>query len=105
MASGLPYDIVNIKPAPVKVQTIASTGWATLYNDHNLVIPEGITAYYANSVNNENKTINLIKITDGVIPANTAVVLSGNAANYILDYTDATGTRQPAARFSCQTNC
>jgi lysophospholipase L1-like esterase len=92
MASGLPYDIVNIKPAPVKVQTIASTGWATLYNDHNLVIPEGITAYYANSVNNENKTINLIKITDGVIPANTAVVLSGNAANYILDYTDATGT-------------
>ncbi len=92
MGSGLPYDMVNIKPAPVKVQNIAANGWSTLYCDHNLTIPEGITAYYANSVNNDNKTVNLIKIEDGVIPANTAVVISGSPANYILQYTEATGT-------------
>lgn len=39
------------------------------------LIPEGLTAYYATGYDATNKTVNLTSIEDGIIPANTGVVL------------------------------
>ena len=39
------------------------------------MIPEGLTAYYATGYDATNKTVNLTSIKDGIIPANTGVVL------------------------------
>lgn len=39
------------------------------------LIPEGLTAYYATGYDATNKTVNLTSIKDGIIPANTGVVL------------------------------
>ncbi len=39
------------------------------------LIPEGLTAYYATGYDATNKIVNLTSIKDGIIPANTGVVL------------------------------
>lgn len=39
------------------------------------LIPEGLVAYYATGYDATNKTVNLTSIEDGIIPANTGVVL------------------------------
>jgi len=57
---------------------ISSAGYATLYYDKKLTIPAGVTAYSA-SVSGANAL--LTPIAD-VIPANTGVILKGDAGTY-----------------------
>lgn len=57
--------------------TISALGYGTLMLGFDAVIPEGITAYYAKSA--ENDYVQMEEIED-VIPANTAVILKSNEA-------------------------
>ncbi len=76
--------------------TIGSTGYATFFAPYAVKIPEGITAKYVNTEENAEST-GVLKYTElqGVIPANTAVVLKGEEGNYTL--TAAYGTANVTA--------
>lgn len=70
---------------------IGSTGYATYYSSYAVEIPNGIKAYWGQLSDIGDKLI-LTEITDGVIPAETAVVLSGEVSNYKMKATAATGS-------------
>ena len=59
--------------------TITSAGWATLYSPVALAIPSGVTAY---TVTDGKTAVTMTEITDGIIPANVGVMLSGDANTY-----------------------
>ena len=56
--------------------TISSVGYSTLFLNYPVAIPNGVTALTANEIIDD-KWLNMQEITNGVIPANTAVVLQG----------------------------
>ncbi len=64
--------------------TISSAGYATLYYDKKLEIPDGIKAYTA-ELNGSNITLTEVS---NVIPANTGVILKATAGKYTLYTTD-----------------
>lgn len=82
------FDLEAVESLPV---TITSAGYATLYAPQALTIPEGVTAY---TVSMSENSANLTAIEDGVIPANTGVVLAGETGdyNFAITTTDATKT-------------
>ncbi|MBO5467859.1 MAG: hypothetical protein J6A02_10560 [Prevotella sp.] len=73
--------------------TITAAGYATFSSTYAVDFSkaEGLAAYTA-KVNDGNQTITLTKITDGIVPANTGVVLKGAAGEYTgtITTTDAT---------------
>ena len=70
-------------------KTLTDYGYATLFTDHAVAIPDGATAYYV-TVDGTTATLNEI---EGVIPANTGVVVTGTAStDYQFEYTTAAAT-------------
>lgn len=65
--------------------TISAAGWATFSAPVALTIPDGVTAYTATE---SNETLTLTALED-VIPANTGVLLKGEAATYNFPITTA----------------
>lgn len=59
--------------------TVGSLGWSTLYLDYDAVVPEGVEAYIVTEVTGDVATLTLV---DGVIPANTAVVIKAAQGKY-----------------------
>lgn len=59
--------------------TIGASCYATLFSDNALTVPTGVTAYTA--AQKDANTVTLNPIEDGVIPANTGVVLKAEAAD------------------------
>ena len=73
--------------------TIGSTGYSTLCLNYPVEIPVGIVAFTAREIiYNSRKWLSMISIDDGVIPANTPVVLKGNPGTYVFQYTKEPGT-------------
>ena len=73
--------------------TIGSTGYSTLCLNYPVKIPEGIVAFTAREIiYNSRKWLSMISIDDGVIPANTPVVLKGNPGTFVFEYTTEQGT-------------
>lgn len=70
------FEIEEVTSLPV---TITAAGWATFYAPVTLAIPEGVTAYYSEKVDDY---LQLHALTDGVVPANTPVLLQGDAGTY-----------------------
>lgn len=70
--------------------TIGSTGYATLALPYAVSIPTGVTAY-TGSLNGAGDAVSLTQITNGIIPANTGVVISGEAGNYTFNETTSAG--------------
>ena len=70
------YFLEKVTSLPV---TISAAGFASLYSPVALTIPSGVTAYVGSS---NGDVINLTKITDEIIPANTGVVLEGPEGTY-----------------------
>jgi len=68
--------------------TVGSTGYSTLYTPIKVAVPEGITAY-TGELNGEWLTLTEI---ENVIPANTAVVLQGDANTYTFNASSAEAT-------------
>lgn len=87
-APALAIDNVSITPAP-SARTTAD-GWASFASGLALNIPDGVTAYQAEyTVDGATETLALTELTNGVIPANTGVLLNGtNSA--VLRFTEAT---------------
>lgn len=85
-ASGLGYNWVveDVTTLPV---TISSAGYATLFAPVALTIPDGVTAYVATD---EGEYLTLTAIEGGVIPAETGVILKGEAGPYDFAITDIT---------------
>lgn len=71
------WTIEEVTTLPV---TITSAGYATLYAPVALTIPEDVTAYVATVDNGS--YLHLEEISGGVIPANTGVILKGEAGTY-----------------------
>ena len=59
--------------------TITAAGYATLYAPVALTIPDGVTAYVATD---KGDYLTLTAIDGGIIPANTGVILAGEADTY-----------------------
>ena len=77
-------NIVEMDPTPFNL-TVSSAGYATLYLDYTAQIPEGVSVYTANEVEG-----NLLKmeLVEGVLPANTGVVVKAPAGTYTFTYSD-----------------
>ena len=67
--------------------TVSSAGYATMYLDKAVKIPAGAKAYTANRVEGD-----LLKMqpVEGVIPANTAVIIKAEEGTYSFAYSDET---------------
>ena len=67
---------------------------ATFYANTSARIPEGVKAYVAmaEGLDVAEGTLTMTEITDGIIPAQTGVVLRGEQGNYSFIYTAAAGT-------------
>ena len=59
--------------------TVSAAGYATLYLDYAVEIPAGVEVYIAKAVEGEYLKMQLV---DGVIPANTAVIVKADAGTY-----------------------
>ena len=68
--------------------TVGSTGYSTLYTPIKVAVPDGITAY-TGELNGEWLTLTEV---ENVIPANTAVVLQGDANTYTFNASSAEAT-------------
>lgn len=76
-------------------RTIGEKGYASLYLDYPVYIPQGVTAYVATTVPSLVNSVNVISLTpisDGIIPANTGVVLKADASGYNFVETTERGT-------------
>ena len=82
-ATGSWKEFTNIVELPASFDlTISAAKYATLYLDYNAVIPAGVRVYYAEKI--ESETLMMERITD-VIPANTAVIVTGAAGTYTFE--------------------
>ena len=77
-------NIVEMNP-PSFDFTVSNAGYATLYLDYAAQIPEGVSVYTANEVEG-----NLLKmeLVEGLLPANTGVVVKAPAGTYTFTYSD-----------------
>ena len=62
--------------------TIKSVRFATFYAPVAVEIPDGVTAYYLTSEGVKENSISMTGIENGVIPANTGVILEGEEGTY-----------------------
>jgi hypothetical protein len=79
-ASTWTIDEINVEDICHNV-TISSAKYSTLFLNYPVTIPNGVTAYTANEIIDD-KWLNMQEITNGVILANTAVVLQGDGGTY-----------------------
>ncbi len=69
--------------------TIGSAGWSTLYLGYDATIPNDVTAYIVSETTDSKAMLTEV---EGVIPANTAVMLQGEAKTYNFAVADASAT-------------
>jgi hypothetical protein len=94
----LPIDLTEVMPAEVQKQAfvvnaaIDATEISTFFANDAVALPEGVKAYVATElpvVDGEEAYITLTELTEGVIPAKTAVVLRGAEGKYTFAPVDA----------------
>ncbi len=94
-AHDLILEEVDMRPSVITVD-IDETGVSTFFADHAVAIPSGVKAYVATQLPtttaNAGEEITLIEITDGVIPAETGVVVKAETNTYEFAPADASGT-------------
>lgn len=83
--AGYEFTLEEVETIPV---TISDAKMGTLYSPMALQIPEGVTAY-TGVYDSQSNSIKLTAL-EGVIPANTGVIIEGEAKTY--DFTTTTGT-------------
>ncbi len=76
---GIDY-IYLVKTGDIVPMTITSAGWASFSSTNEVAIPDGVTAYYATACDGSNVTLTAVE--GGYIPANTGVIISGEANTY-----------------------
>lgn len=78
---------------PEYAEVNSTVGYGTLYYEKELKVPADTKAYTATLSGN---TLTLNELTDGIIPAKTAVVVSGNGGLFEVSHTGATFDGQNA---------
>jgi hypothetical protein len=91
--AGYEFELEEVETVPV---TITEAGMGTLYSPMALTIPDGVTAY-TGTLDTENSCIKLTAL-EGTIPANTGVIIEGNATTYNFATTTTTASES-------STNC
>jgi hypothetical protein len=91
--TGYEFTLEEVESVPV---TITDAGMGTLYSPMALTIPDGVKAY-TGTLDTENSCIKLTAL-EGTIPANTGVIIEGEAKSY--DFATTTSTTS-----SDDTNC
>lgn len=81
---GVKYSQWYLQPAKTVNVEISGAGYATVNYPFAVQVPEGVTAY-TGTANAEEGVFTLKAIDNGVIPANTPVVLEGSADIYTLE--------------------
>ena len=71
--------------------TITSAGYATWYAPVAVVIPDGVKAYYPTKDGVNSTYISMTELEGEIIPAETGVILEGEAKTYYFDITDKEG--------------
>ena len=88
------HDLI-LEEVAMNTSTIGSYEIGTYYANHATIIPDGVTAYIANQspiMENGTGVITMTKITDGIIPAQTGVVIRGAEGTYTFESSDEQGT-------------
>ncbi|MBR4128129.1 MAG: hypothetical protein IKT92_01500, partial [Bacteroidaceae bacterium] len=88
------HDLI-LEEVAMNTSTIGSYEIGTYYANHATIIPDGVTAYIANQspiMENGTGIITMKKITDGIIPAQTGVVIRGAEGTYTFESSDELGT-------------
>ena len=79
------WTLEEVTELPVK---ISAAGWATFYAPVEVKKPEGVKAYYLLSGGVKNGYVTMEEITIDIIPANSAVVLEGEAKEHSFEITN-----------------
>ena len=76
--------IYKINKASIEAYTltVGNAGWATLCLNYDAEIPEGVTCYAVSAVDGESATLAEV---EGVIPANTGVIVEAEAGSYTFE--------------------
>ena len=72
-------EFTDIQPLTRYTLTISSAGYATMYLDYAVVIPEGVEVFFASSV--EGDCLKMTKVV-GVLPAGTGVIVKAAEGTY-----------------------
>ena len=81
---------VNLASIEDYVLNVTEAGWATLYLGYDVLIPEDVNVYYIAEDAIADGSVILTQIENGVIPANTAVIVEAEAGEYTFAVTDGT---------------
>lgn len=81
---GVKYSQWYLQPVKTVRVAISDAGYATVNYPFAVQVPEGMSAY-TGTANAEEGVFTLDAIENGIIPANTPVLLEGNAGTYTLE--------------------
>ena len=77
---------VNFGTTDELTLTISSFGWASFSNAKAVQLPAGVTAYIATEKDGEK--VDLVAIEDGIVPANTGVLLKAAEGTYPVTFVE-----------------
>ena len=78
---------VDIATVEDYVLNVTEAGWATLYLGYNVIIPEDVNCYVIDEI--DGAVVNLNQV-EGVLPANTAVIIEAEEGEYTFEVTEET---------------
>ncbi|MBR3877806.1 MAG: chitobiase/beta-hexosaminidase C-terminal domain-containing protein [Bacteroidaceae bacterium] len=83
--------IYKVNEASIEAYTlsVSAAGWATLCLNYDAEIPAGVTCYAVSAVDGEYATLAEV---EGVIPANTGVIVEAEAGNYTFEVATEAGS-------------
>lgn len=79
--------------------TVSKYEWTSLHLGYAVTIPVTVKAYYSTGV--DGSDVELVEIADGVIPANTGVLINASEGTYMLRYTTTNVTYDDNALIGC----
>ena len=89
-ASQKALSIYKINKASIEAYTLSvSAGWATLCLNYDAEIPAGVTCYAVSAVDGEYATLAEV---EGVVPANTGVIVEAEAGSYTFEVATEAGS-------------
>ena len=80
---------VDIATVADYVLNVTEAGWATLYLGYNVIIPEDVNCYVIDEIDGAVVDLNQV---EGVLPANTAVIIEAEEGEYTFEITEETAT-------------
>ncbi|MBQ5895371.1 MAG: chitobiase/beta-hexosaminidase C-terminal domain-containing protein [Bacteroidaceae bacterium] len=80
---------VDVSTVADYVLNVTEAGWATMYLGYNVIIPEDVNCYVIDEI--DGTVVNLNQV-EGILPANTAVIVEAEEAEYTFEVTEETAT-------------